>query len=89
MARLFGDQREDHEAKIAVFQEAPDPAAAMTTVVSHMAFAHAAAPGMTAAVFVGPSEKMMMSVHIETPSLGGAISIYLNQIERASVFRYV
>jgi len=34
-----------------------------------VALAHAAAPGMTAAVFVPAAVKVMVSVHIESPLL--------------------
>jgi hypothetical protein len=69
VARLLGDQRQDHEAEVAVFQEASDPTAAMAAMVFPDAFAHAAAPGMTAAVFVPAAEEVMVSVHIKSPLL--------------------
>jgi len=34
VARLLGDQRQDHEAKVAVLQEASDPAAAVNEIVT-------------------------------------------------------
>jgi hypothetical protein len=36
-----------------------------------MALAHAAAPGMTAAMLVAAAEKVMVSMHIENPLLRG------------------
>ena len=70
VARLLGDQGQDHEAKVAVLQEPADPTAAMASMRTvTVAFAHTAAPGMTAALFAGSSEKMMVSMHIESPLL--------------------
>jgi hypothetical protein len=85
---LFGDQRQDHEPEVAVFQEPADPPTAMMSVTAPAA-AHVAAPGMAAAVLVRLPEEMMMSVHIESPLLIGAVSIYLNRIYDSSEFRYV
>jgi hypothetical protein len=63
MAGLLGEQGQDHEAKVAVLQEAANAAATMAPVKTRLAFAHAAAPGVAAAVFVPAAVKMMVSVH--------------------------
>ncbi len=68
MTRLLGEQGEHDEAKVAVFQEPADAAAAMATMAAHAATrAHVPAPGMPAAALMVASEKMMVSVHIEAP----------------------
>jgi hypothetical protein len=58
-----------------VFQEAPDPTAAVASVVLAVSagetFAHAAGPRVTAAVFVPVAVKVMVSVHIDNPLLRG------------------
>jgi hypothetical protein len=61
MAGLFGDQGQDHEAKIAVFQKAADAAFAMMTTVAAQVFAEVSAPAATAAMFM-TIEKV--SVHV-------------------------
>jgi len=58
VARLFGDQRQDHEAEVAVLQEAADAAAAMAPAVR----SHVAGPGMAAAVLALAVE-VVVSVH--------------------------
>jgi hypothetical protein len=63
---LLGEQGQDHEAKVAVVQEAPDPAAAMTAVAR--VCGHVTGPGMAAALFA-LLVKVMMSVHVDASSL--------------------
>jgi hypothetical protein len=70
VTRLLGDEGEHDEAKVAVFQEPADAAAAMATMAAHTAArAHMAAPRVPAAVLMARAEKMMVSVHIESPLL--------------------